>query len=406
MASDPHNNRWTHTYPNLETQPLPLDPYLSKDNFELERVKRFARMWLCTGKRTEEILHVGEGYFTLDIGIARTSVVVIHGKDGKLRCFHNVCKHRGNRLTSSSHGKCRSGLTCCFHGWTYACDGQLIGAPEEDMFFDFRKQDYGLSPVAVTVWEGFIFVHLDPSPSETLRSHLGKLPHLLQGYPFNRLPLTGSYRAELRCNWRILRDSQLEFYHGKTLHERFAAGPVINRDQPSSHVLDARLFGRHSMVSFFGDRGPIACTPMERLMAQFGTTLKTCPSVRELEKWLPGVNPKRSRNWLFNIYYVFPNFHVVILSPFLYVTHTVWPETVNTSTWNARGYFPRPANAAECVTTEFNKCLARDVWLEDGSTLEDTQRGIESGAMDHYPLQDQELLIRHAHRVAENLLSG
>ena len=150
-----------------------------------------------------------------------------------------MCKHQGNRLTYSPHGTCRSGLTCRFHGWTYASDEQLIGVPEEDMFFDFRKQDYGLNPIAVDVWEGFIFVKRDPSPPENLRSHWGEPPHRLQGYPFDRLPLTWSYRAELRCNWRILRDSRLEFYHGKTLHERFAAGPMINRDQPSSHVLDA-----------------------------------------------------------------------------------------------------------------------------------------------------------------------
>ena len=67
MASDPSNNRWTHTYPQLGNQGLPLGPYLSKDNFELERVKLFSRIWLCTEKRTEDISHAGD-YFTLDIG--------------------------------------------------------------------------------------------------------------------------------------------------------------------------------------------------------------------------------------------------------------------------------------------------------------------------------------------------
>ena len=145
---------------------------------------------------------------------------------------------------------------------------------------------------------------------------------------------------------------------------------------------------------------------MERLVAQFGTSLKTFPSMRDMDRWPLGVNPTRSKQWFFDIYYIFPNFHMVILSPFLLVTHTMWPETVSRSTWNARGYFPQPATAAESVTREYNKCLARDVWLEDGSTLENTQRGIETGILTQYPVQDQELLIRHAHKVAEDLIAG
>ena len=211
--------------------------------------KFFSRTWLSTGRKVEEIPQPGD-YLVLDIAVGKTSVLLVRGKDGTVRGFHNVCKHRGNRLAWNDRGACGSGLTCRFHGWTYASDGRLIGVPEEDMFFDFDKRDYGLSPVATDVWEGFIFINLDPDPPETLHQYLGEVVDLLRGYAFDRLPLSWSYTTEQKCNWRILRDSQLEFYHGKALHQQFAGKVMINKQQPSCHVLDAKLFRRHSMMSF------------------------------------------------------------------------------------------------------------------------------------------------------------
>ena len=341
-----------------------------------------------------------------NIEMGKTSVLLVRGKDGVMRGFHNVCKHRGNRLAWDGHGSCRSGLTCKFHGWTYAPEGRLVGVPEEEMFFDFQKSDYALTAVATDVWEGFIFVNLDPQPQETLQEYLGDVVELLRGYPFHQLPVSWSYTAKQQCNWRILRDSQLEFYHGKSLHRRLFGNVMVNKEQPSCHVLDAKLFRRHSMMSFYGDRRNTQPTPMEMLAAQFRKTIRQFPAIADVNRWPVGVNPTRSPTWVFDIYYIFPNFPIVILSPFLYVAHTIWPVAVDRSVWNARGYFPQPGTAAEWVTREYSKCLARDVWLEDGSTLENTQRGIEAGVLTHYPLQDQELLIRHAHKVAEDMMAG
>lgn len=405
MQQATNGKRWTLDYPELGTGPLPITPYLSADHFALEREKIFTRTWLATGRRAEELPKTGD-YLVLDVEVAKTSILLVRGKDGRLRGFHNVCKHRGNRLAWAERGSCRAGLSCKFHGWTYAPDGRLSGVPEEDMFFDFDRRNYGLTPVATDVWEGFIFINLNPRPTESLAEYLGEVTGLLQGYPFDRLSAGWSYTAQQKCNWRILRDSQLEFYHGKSLHQRWAASTMINKQQPSCHVLDAKLFRRHAMVSFYGDRRSRPRTPMESLMARFWTSLKTLPGVADMQRWPTGVNPTRSTQWFFDIYYVFPNFHIVVLSPLLYVTHTIWPVAPSRSIWNAQGYFPPPATAAESVTLEYNKCLARDVWLEDGSTLEHTQRGIESGVLTHYPVQDQELMIRHAHKVAEDYIAG
>ena len=147
MQTQAKDRKWTLDYPELGTGPLPVAPYVSPEYFAQEREKIFSRTWLCTGKRVEEIPQPGD-YLVQDIAVGKTSVLLVRGKDGVVRGFHNVCKHRGNRLAWQERGSCRSGVTCKFHGWTYAPDGRLVGVPEEDMFFDFDKRDYGLSPVA------------------------------------------------------------------------------------------------------------------------------------------------------------------------------------------------------------------------------------------------------------------
>ena len=139
MPARANGKRWTTEYPELGTGPLPVKSYVSPEYFEREREKIFKHTWLCTGKRTEEIPQAGDS-LVQNIEVGKTSVLLICGKDGVVRGFHNVCKHRGNKLAWDERGSCRSGLTCKFHGWTYAPEGRLVGVAGRDMFFDFRKK--------------------------------------------------------------------------------------------------------------------------------------------------------------------------------------------------------------------------------------------------------------------------
>ena len=65
-------------------------------------------------------------------------------------------------------GTCRQ-FTCKYHGWRYGLDGDLTFVQQEEEFFDLDKADYGLVPVQVETWEGFIFVNLDPETTAPVR---------------------------------------------------------------------------------------------------------------------------------------------------------------------------------------------------------------------------------------------
>ena len=100
--------------------------------------------------------------------------------EGTVRAFHNICRHRGNKLVWSDFpkeetaGVCRQ-FTCKYHGWRYNLDGALNFVQQEGEFFDFDKDDYGLVPVHCDVWEGFIFINLAEKPEQSLTEFLGPM---------------------------------------------------------------------------------------------------------------------------------------------------------------------------------------------------------------------------------------
>ncbi len=400
-------HRWTLEAEDLGTGPLSPEPYVSQAYFEQIRDKVFKRTWLCSGKRVEEIPEAGD-YLVLDLDMFSTSILFVRGKDGTVRGFHNTCMHRGNRLATRLKGNCRGGIACGFHGWGYSAEGKLLSVPEEEMFFDFDRERYGLQPVAVDIWEGFIFFHLDPQPPQSLTSHLGDVASMIKGYPFDKLPVRWSYTAELNCSWGVLRDSQLEGYHLKFLHRRTVPGTMVNnQDNPSRHILDVKFCGRHAIGSFYGNRRAHKPAIVEAIANRFGNTLgQTASHISDVNRWPPGVNPTRAEDWFFDVCFIFPNFHFVFLGEFLYAAHTMWPVAPGKAIWNARGYLPAPRNAAEQFNREYAKCAVRDLWLEDGSTLEASQRGLTSGVLQELPLQDQELFIRHVQRTIDAMIAG
>src|SRR3954469_16664280 len=194
----PAAGSWTESFPGLGTEPVSYEDSISPEHFELERKAIFGRTWLNVG-RVEQIPKAGS-YFTREIHAARTSVIVVRGADGEVRAFHNICRHRGNKLVwqdfpqEETSGTTRQ-FTCKYHGWRYGLDGACTFVQQEDEFFDLDKANFGLVPVHVDVWEGFIFVNLDPSNTVSLEDYLGRYGRELKGYPFDMMTEVYKFRA-------------------------------------------------------------------------------------------------------------------------------------------------------------------------------------------------------------------
>ena len=117
-------------------------------------------------------------------------------------------------------GVCRQ-FQCKYHGWRYSLEGDLTFVQQEDEFFDLDKADYGLAPVQVDVWEGFIFVNLDADQHRRrCATTSASSPQGLEGYPFGEMTQVYKYRADVHSNWKLYIDAFAEFYHAPVLHAK------------------------------------------------------------------------------------------------------------------------------------------------------------------------------------------
>src|SRR5262245_36103400 len=219
----PAEGSWTEHYPELGTAPVSYEDSISPGFYELEREAVFKRAWLNVGR--VDLLPRNGSYFTKEIQVARTSIIVVRDMNGTVRAFHNICRHRGNKLVwqdfprEETSGTCRQ-FACKYHGWRYDLAGALTFVQQENEFFHLDKKQYGLVPVHCEVWEGFIFVNLSRQPEQSLRDFLGPMILSLEGYPFEKLSERWYYRSEVKANWKIYMDAFQEFYHAPVLHMR------------------------------------------------------------------------------------------------------------------------------------------------------------------------------------------
>jgi phenylpropionate dioxygenase-like ring-hydroxylating dioxygenase large terminal subunit len=385
-----NGRKWHSQYPELGTDPVPIEPYISPEFFELERERVFRRAWLCLG-REERIPNAGD-FFVKDLAIARTSIIVVRGEDGRIRAFHNACSHRSNKVEWSAKGS-NSTFTCPFHGWCYRVDGSLLAIPDEKGFFNLDKSRLGLTPIALDTWQGFIFINL--KPEQALREYLGEWADALEEYPFAANGATCyEWSTELRCNWKLLRDAFKEAYHVAFLHRRSARDSYTGGKNPFSHALYFKLFSLHQRWSLPANP-EYRPSPLEAAAYRYASFVLKSDFTREPPK---GVNPTKDPNWVLDINAIFPNYTIDMLENG-YFTYNFWPIAVDRTLWEVRVYFPNPRNAAERFSQEHARIVYRDLIMEDASTMENTQTVIASGAKTHFNFQDEELLLRHDNKV-------
>lgn len=405
----PDEGSWTEHYPQIGTAPVEYEDSISPEYYELERRAVFGRTWLNIG-RVEQIPRAGN-YFTKELDAAGTSVVVVRGQDGEVRAFHNICRHRGNKLVWNDYpreetsGNCRQ-FTCKYHGWRYDLEGALTFVQQESEFFDLDKNDYGLAPLRAEVWEGFVFVNMDPD-AEPLREYMGALGAGLEGYPFHEMTAVTTYRAEVGSNWKLFIDAFMEFYHAPVLHAKQAVSDESDKLQGYGfEALHYEIDGPHSMVSSWGGmappKDPSFVKPIERVLRSglFG------PWDRPIDIDLPpAINPSGHHAWGVDSFLFFPNFMLLVWAPNWYLTYHYWPTSHNTHIFEAGLYFVPPRTASERVAQELALVTFKEYALQDANTLEATQSMIETRTVTKFPMCDQEIALRHLHNTGRQYVA-
>jgi nitrite reductase/ring-hydroxylating ferredoxin subunit len=393
----PAEGSWTEHYPEFGTATVTID--VTPEFYELEREAIFKRAWLNVGR--VELLPRTGSYFTKELAVANTSIIVVRDRDGTVRAFHNICRHRGNKLVWNDDpgeevtGTCRQ-FACKYHGWRYDLDGSCAFVQQESEFFDLDKNDYGLVPVHCDVWEGFIFVNLAPQPEHTLREYLGPMVTALDGYPFERMTERYDFHADVEANWKIFLDAFQEYYHVPTLHPQ-QVPPAVRNPNATFECAHFQLDGPHRVTSSGGARRwtlppenmyPIEVATQSGLLGPWDT-----PDLGDVPA---GINPGRVDPWGIDNFQIFPNLEILIYRGW-YLTYRYWPTSHNTHRFEGTLYFLPAKTVRERVQHEVASVVFKEFALQDAGMLKGTQMALDSGVLSHFPLSDQELLVRHFH---------
>jgi phenylpropionate dioxygenase-like ring-hydroxylating dioxygenase large terminal subunit len=200
---------------------IPGGRYICEDFFALENEHVWRRSWLCAG--TSESLKEPGSYRIFDkLGIP---VILVRGKDEKLRAFYNTCRHRGAPVVREACGRANL-LRCQYHSWSYGLDGRLIGVPDERDFIGLDKSKRGLLELRCETWAGLVFVNADQN-AEPLLEHIGPFIDELACVAMEKLRTVEHLSYTMKCNWKAAVDAFLEVYHVNTIHPT-NAGIMLN----------------------------------------------------------------------------------------------------------------------------------------------------------------------------------
>ena len=199
---------------------LPGPSYTDPAVFGQEQEKIFETYWFAV-LRAAEI--EGPGSFQT-VNVGRENVIVVRGRDRRLRAFLNVCRHRGARVCMEQSGTGQRKLQCGYHAWTYALDGGLLSAPNLSQMQDFDRSQFGLIPVQLREWLGYVWVCISEEPPSFEDTVIGAVAERLgaaddiEQWGVDRLEVGKRVTYDVNANWKLIVENFMECYHCATIH--------------------------------------------------------------------------------------------------------------------------------------------------------------------------------------------
>ena len=342
-------------------QTLPARYYTDPTLFLKELDRFFFTTWICAG-REAQIPKPGD-YFLREI--AGESAIVTRDSAGVIRAFHNVCRHRGTRLCTASEGSFAGRIQCLYHGWTYALDGSLTGAP--NMGAHFARGDYPLHTIHTAIWDGHLFLNFSPNPGP-LSAQLGALPAKFAPWRMHDLRLHHRIVYDVRANWKLIVANYNECLHCPVLH------PALNR-----------------LTDYLGaDNEPPTANYIGGAMGFRNGAETMSTDGKRRRDYLPGLGEAERKQVCY--YAIYPNL-LLSLHPDYMLTHTLWPRAVDRTEIVCEWHF----HPDEMAKPDFRADDAIEFWdqtnREDWQICELSQRGVSSRAYTPGPYSPREELL-------------
>jgi phenylpropionate dioxygenase-like ring-hydroxylating dioxygenase large terminal subunit len=357
---------------------LPGWTYHSQALFELEREKVFLTHWQIAGHQND----IPEKGDWLAFDLIGERAVVMRGQDGVIRAFHNLCRHRGARVVDGVAGHCKGAIVCPFHGWVYNLDGSLRGAARPETFGKMDRSQFGLKPVEMEVFQGFIFVRFHPGPQPSVAEFLRPYVSDFESYQTaNIRPVAvPSWSTDLPVNWKSVRDVDNEGYHVALAH------PGLQD-----------LYGR-SYRDVLHPGGLLAS------FADYGDQPGRRWSVRQYVKFSPkkeSLPPHLQRTWAY--FGIFPN-QVIAITPEAIQYYQDLPLSSASTRLTGRMYRNPDETRQAKVARYLAQRIDRETSAEDQQLSIWSNESMKSAAFDDFHLSDLEYGVRLHHDQLRKLL--
>jgi choline monooxygenase len=223
---------------------LPRHAYTDPNFLALEREFVFDASWVFVGAAAS-IPQPGD---VLPMELIGRPIVVVRQRDGSIRAFHNVCRHRGVILVQQAATR-RPTLVCPYHAWSYGLDGTLLKTPH---FGGDGNHDIGAIPrdcldlkaVRCETWHGLIFINMAGS-AVPLSEHMAPVARRYGDFDFSEMRLGGVQEYALAANWKLPIENFIEGYHLPWTH------PFLNSiSSMANHysVIDEPIAGQGSIL--------------------------------------------------------------------------------------------------------------------------------------------------------------
>ena len=310
------------------------------------------------------------GAFRTD-DFAGVPILVARARDGKLRAFLNVCRHRGAKVAQGC-GKARV-FSCPYHAWTYDLSGKVIGIPDERCFPGVRAERGSLTELPLCEKHGLVWViptpTADASAGFDIDPWLGGLGPELASFGFGGWSFYDKRVIPETMNWKILVDTFHEGYHIGFLHKE-SLSSILH-----GNVTDFEAFGLNHRLTMPRKK-------LERLKAE----------------------PEETWDLMWNttiIYSLFPNTILVVQGDHVEVTRMFSvDDRVDRAVMDLRLYVPKaPTTDEERTHWDKNMQLVLDVVTgEDFPAGRSMQLGLSSGAQTHTIYGRNEPAMIHYHQ--------
>jgi phenylpropionate dioxygenase-like ring-hydroxylating dioxygenase large terminal subunit len=341
--------------------------YWDDEVLRTELSRFFYRNWLLIG-REEHLPETGD-YLTRTIGTE--SIMLLRDKDGQVRGFQNVCRHRGTQLLEQPKGRGLRSIVCPYHAWNYGLDGRLIGAGHMQPVQGFRKEDNGLFPVRVESAAGFLWVNLDRDAAP-LKAQLGPFLDRIARFPIAQLRAGPTHTYTVDANWKLLVENYSECYHCAPIHPELNRITPYNTGDNDAYFTEGKGKFSGGYQTFAGDYTSMTLTGYTRRPP------------------LPGMNEEDRKRIYY--YVLWPN-SFFSLHPDYLMVHKTWPISAGRSVVENEFYFDPDAMAKP----DFDPTDAVGVWdiinRQDWHVCELAQKGTRQRDWHGGRYSEQEALV-------------